>query len=226
MPTAAAPEAVIYRGPASAPGCAEAVAAVLSSGSMPYRCRYIGPQGDRPLSAEALSSAAIYVQPGGGDDLAAAWRAMRPAAEFLRSWVRGGGVYVGFCMGGFLAGRNPGFGLLAGDSAEYIKSAGATIDDDGDHLVEIDWKGSSNPMYFQGGPDFVLGPKDAGGVLGHYPNGSIAAMVARFGAGALGVTGPHPEAPASWYRDAGLVPPNPLPFHCARELVAAARQLL
>ncbi len=45
-------------------------------------------------------------------------------------------------------------------------------------------------------------------VLAHYPNGAIAAAGAAFGAGRVGVVGPHPEATPDWYADAGLAVPR------------------
>ena len=213
------PLAVIYRGPASAPGCAEAVAALLASAPSAFRTAYCGPDERLPLTRATLAGAALYAQPGGGDDLDAAWAAVRPFADTLRSWIRDGGHYVGFCMGGFLAGSDPGFALLPGDSGEYITSPGATVRDDGDALVDVTWRGTRRAVYFQGGPDFTLDPDRRATVVATYPNGAIAALAAPYGAGRVGVTGPHPEAPASWYRDAGLAVPDPLPFAIGHDLV-------
>ena len=64
---------------------------------------------------------------------------------------------------------------------------------------------------FQGGPYFSLPKNSTATVLATYSNGLAAAMVARFSWGSVGETGPHPEAPASWYREAGL--DNPDGFH-------------
>jgi hypothetical protein len=44
-------------------------------------------------------------------------------------------------------------------------------------------------------------------------------MVAPFGLGRVGVTGPHPEAPARWYQEAELATPRPLPFDLGYNLV-------
>ena len=46
-----------------------------------------------------------------------------------------------------------------------------------------------------------------------------AAGVAPSGLRAVGVTGPHPEAPLSWYTDAGLDVPSPLPHSAFTDLV-------
>lgn len=213
------PLALVYRGPAACRGCAEAVVSLLESGPSPFRTAYCGPDEQLPLSGESLAGASLYAQPGGGDDLDAAWVAVRPFASELRNWIRKGGRYVGFCMGGFLAGSDPGFSLLPGDSGEYISSTGATVHSDEDAIVTVRWGGSERAIYFQGGPCFSVPRGDGVSILGTYSNGLVAALVAPFGSGRVGVTGPHPEAPASWYRSADLAVPDPLPFDLGHNLV-------
>ncbi|HUK72272.1 MAG TPA: BPL-N domain-containing protein [Streptosporangiaceae bacterium] len=173
------------------------------------------------MSAQALSSAALYAQPGGGDDLELAWSEMRPYADDIRKWVRGGGHYLGICMGGYLAGFDPGFGLLPGDSREYITAADATVRTDGDSIVTVSWRGQSRHLYFQDGPYFKLRPNSHARVLATYPNGLAAAVVARYGKGSVGVSGPHPEAPASWYSESGLTNPDGIRLDLGYDLIEA-----
>ena len=146
---------------------------------------------------------------------------MRPFADTLRSWIHGGGRYLGFCMGGFLAGSDPGLDILPGDSAEYTSTDGATVHDDGDAVVDLTWRSTRRTVYFQGGPSFVITPGSAADVLARYSNGDVAAVVAPFGSGRVGVIGPHPEAPATWYRESGFPVPDPLPFDIGYNLVQA-----
>jgi glutamine amidotransferase-like uncharacterized protein len=213
------PLALVYRGQAGCTGCSEAVRAMLNRYPAHYRVVFCGPGQEVPVTSATLASASLYVQPGGGDDLDAAWRAVRPFAGALRRWVHGGGHYVGICMGGFLAGFDPGFGLLPGDSGEYTKTSGATVRGDGDALVTVRWRGVDRTIYFQGGPYFTLRPGSGATVLARYSNGRIAAVVARYGAGSVGVVGPHPEAPTAWYREAGLAQPHPTNFDLGVDLV-------
>ena len=73
---AAKPVALVYRGPASRPGTAEAaVRALAHRGALTPR--YVGPGERTRLTAAALRSATLYVQPGGGS-VYAAWPHMRP----------------------------------------------------------------------------------------------------------------------------------------------------
>jgi glutamine amidotransferase-like uncharacterized protein len=220
------PLALVYRGPATLPGCPEAVADLLTAGPWDLDVRFTGPREALPLSAESLASALVYAQPGGGR-LSHAYRKLRRRREAVRDFVRGGGRYLGFCLGGYLAGATPGFGLLPGDTDQYISSAGRTVHDDSDTLVEVVWRGRPRTVFFQDGPYFVLddSARAAGTrVLATYTNGLPAALVTGFGAGRVAVTGPHPEATADWYTDNGL------PVHDARDLavdlVSAALEAL
>ncbi|MFD0920586.1 BPL-N domain-containing protein [Saccharopolyspora rosea] len=200
----AAPVAVVYRGPATSPGCAEAVAELLAASAWRFRVRLAGAD---ELAAGALRDAALYAQPGGGD-LAPAYRRMRRHRARIREFVRSGGRYLGFCLGGYLAGATPGFGLLPGDTDQYIASAGASVPDESDTVVRVRWRDRPRHVYFQDGPHFWFEPGAEPTVLATYDNGTVAAAVVRFGAGAVGVCGPHPEADESWYAEHGLSNPD------------------
>jgi hypothetical protein len=112
-------------------------------------------------------------------------------------------------MGGYLAGRTPGFQLLPGDTDQFIASRRASVKTEADTIVNVHWRGQLRSMYFQDGPFFLL---DRGAtdviVLATYTSGKIAALVAPYGKGKVGVSGPHPEATAAWYEAANLVNPE------------------
>jgi glutamine amidotransferase-like uncharacterized protein len=201
-----APLALVYRGPAARPSaCSDAVAHLLRSSSHRFDVRFVGPRGELPLKPKILARAAIYAQPGGGE-LAPAYRSMRKHRSTIREYVAGGGRYLGFCLGGYLAGATPGFDLLPGDTDQYVTSSDATTRGTHDTIVEVLWRGQRRRMFFQDGPIFRL-DSDAGvTVLARYSNNTIAAVVAPFGNGRVAVVGPHPEATSDWFVDAGLSP--------------------
>jgi glutamine amidotransferase-like uncharacterized protein len=174
-----------------------------------------------PVSAASLSRAEVYVQAGGPDDVDGAWEEVRGSAPALREWVRGGGRYLGFCMGGYLAGRDPGFGLLPGDTDAYTASRGASVRSADDTVVTVRWRGRERHVYFQDGPYFSLEKGADAKVLATYDNGTVAALVARYGAGRVGVVGPHPEADSSWYDEAGLRNPEGVRLDLGHDLVTA-----
>ncbi|WP_051341820.1 BPL-N domain-containing protein [Pseudonocardia spinosispora] len=216
-----APLALIYGGPQGCPDCAPAVAALLRAAPRPFRTRYVGPDSGVALTSAVLAQARLYVQPGGGADLEGAWRQLRGSAELVRGWVREGGSYLGLCFGAYLAGRNPGFDLLPGDTDGYTSSPGAAVTDDRDTVVDVDWRGQRRHMYFQDGPAFYLNEGAGATVLATYPNGTVAAAVAPYGKGRVGVSGPHPEADESWYTEKGLSNPDGVRLDLAYDLVDA-----
>ncbi|MCP9946622.1 BPL-N domain-containing protein [Streptomyces somaliensis] len=211
--------ALVYRGPAACDGCAEAAAALLKTARRPYTVKYAGPGEEVPLTAAGLADADLYVQPGGNDDLDGTWERLRGAAGAIRDWTRDGGRYLGICMGAYLAGDDPGFGLLPGSTDQYTTSPGASVHDARDAVVVVTWRSRRRHMYFQDGPLFLLEEGADASVIATYDNGTAAAVVAPYGKGRVGVVGPHPEADASWYSSAGLYNPDSVRFDLGHDLV-------
>jgi len=208
--TGARPVALVYRGPAGCPGCSEAVAALLHNSKWGFDVKYVGPNERLSISdGLKLPNVKLYAQPGGNGSLSQAYRSLRNDARDIQNFVKNGGRYLGICMGGYLAGATPGFNLLPGDTDEFVTSPGATVESTKDTTVDVNWRGQSRYMYFQDGPYFILN-RGARGVtlLATYTNGEIAAMVAVYGKGKVGGSGPHPEAGRSWYRAYNLPYPG------------------
>lgn len=213
------PLALVYRGPAACAGCSEAAAALLRSSPTGFRTEFCGPDEDVQISADTLAEAAVYAQPGGGD-VRRAWRRVRAYAQDIRDFVDAGGHYLGFCLGAYLAGDRPGFGLLGGIGVEgYIYSPGASVHDTDDTVVQIRWRGRARHVYFQDGALFRVPPGTPTTVLATYDTGAPAALVTRYGAGRVGVVGPHPEADQSWYAEAGLTNPDGISFDLGHDLI-------
>lgn len=195
------PLALVYRGKASLPGCPEAAARALASSPYRFRIRFGKP------TREKLRGVALYCQPG-GDELEPAWRRLRKHADPVRDFVNGGGRYLGFCLGGYLAGDDPGFGLLEETTDTYVGTPGCEVADDDSHVIDVTWAGRRRSIYFQDGCRFTPGPRTE--VVARYANGLPAAVVSPFGAGRVAVSGPHPEATDDWFADEDL-PPLALP---------------
>lgn len=208
-PAAPRPLALVYRGPASSPGIPADTARFLLTCRQRFRVEFCGPRrGDQRVDAASLARAALFVQPGGGNDFIAAWRSVRGYEGPLRDYLRHGGRYLGICMGGYLAGSQPGFNLLPGNCDDYTKTRGAQVTDGRNAVITVDWPllhhRSRRKVFYQDGPYFWLHRRARARVLARYSNHRIAAMVVRYGRGAVGVCGPHPEANRSWYEEAGL----------------------
>jgi glutamine amidotransferase-like uncharacterized protein len=213
--------ALVYNGPQGCDDCGPAIAKVLRESPQQFRVLYVGPGTGTELTADVLDEADLYVQPGGGSDLESTWDDLSPASDDLRAWVKDGGSYLGLCFGAYLAGQNPGFNLLPGDAFGWAGSEGSTVPDDRDTVVPVTWKGQPRHMYFQDGPGFTLDdPMDAT-VLATYPNDVPAVLVANYGAGKVGVSGPHPEADYSWYEDKGLENPDGYSTDMIYDLITA-----
>ncbi|HEY3992277.1 MAG TPA: BPL-N domain-containing protein [Ktedonobacteraceae bacterium] len=214
------PLALVYRGPAGCPGCSEAVAELLQSSHWRFRVQYVGPGEYLKLTPETLQDAALYAQPGGSDELSRAYRQMKTHAHALKTYVASGGRYLGICMGGYLAGKTPGFHLFPGDTDQFIASPGASVKTATDTLVQVYWRGQRRFMYFQDGPFFQLnhGAKDVT-VLATYTNGKVAVLVAAYGKGKVGISGPHPEATTAWYKDEQLVNPEGVKMDLGYDLI-------
>ncbi|GAA4831805.1 BPL-N domain-containing protein [Saccharopolyspora rosea] len=207
-PPAARPNALVHRGSGAPQGTAEAVAELLSAPPLNYRVAFTGTGEDVPLDAESLSGAVLYAYPGGGD-VGPAWWRLRRSAGAIRDFVRGGGCYLGFCLGAYLAGSSPGLGLLPGDTDRYAGSPGSEISHTAGAVVDVDWRQRGRQVYFQDGPYFRLEAAAPVSVLAHYRSGQPAAVVGSHGRGSFGLVGPHPEATDSWYTDDELPVPAP-----------------
>lgn len=221
-PVSADPLALVYRGPAGCQGCSEAVAAVLETSKYQFRVEYVGPNEPLQLNAETLKHAILYAQPGGGDDVPRAAQSI--GAEGLaavRDFVGNGGRYLGICMGAYLA-SDAGFGIVDGQAVSYVGRPGSLVEHDEDTVTPVYWRNEERWVYYQSGSTILFSSTAQGvDVLARYPNNDIAASVSSFGAGRVGLVGPHPEADASWYDAAGLVDPDGHTIELAQDLLAA-----
>lgn len=147
-------------------------------------------------------------------DLTPAWRDVKKYQKIIQDFVAGGGHYLGFCVGAYLAGPDEGFNLFpSGVRADQeIDQRNSQVDDEEDTVIHVDWTFSSGDkqckteknrwLYFQDGAA-ILGKvgKDGnkGKVLGRYSKSKdVAAYVVGYKKGIVGVVGPHPEADKSW----------------------------
>ncbi len=220
-PTAIKPLAIVYRGPATCDGdggeCAPAWADMFKSCQPGFDVMFVGPGESSDVTPEVLAKAGVFIYPGGNDSIAKDWKHVAGYRDAIRDFVQRGGRYLGSCTGGYLAATNPwagtdiGFGLLPGNAGEYVGSPGADITTTGDTLVDVVWKdvwgNSKHPIYLQDGAFFEAANASSPGVLvlaTYAANGAIAALVAPFGKGKVGVEGPHAEAPLSWYEANGV----------------------
>ncbi|KAH8180161.1 Bromodomain protein [Sarocladium implicatum] len=226
----------VYRGPATCDGCPESAADLVESALEDVKITYVGPDEDVDISKSSLKEFDVYIQPGGGD-LDPGWKDMKRYAEAIREFVSGGGYYVGICLGAYLAGDDPGFGILPDgvDADEESAQDDAEVKGEEDTVIRVNWTFSSGKkkgktednrwLYFQDGAS-IMGKektlKKEGKVLGRYSkSGDVAAYVASYGKGVVGVVGPHPEATKDWYEDEGIKNPNGYDLDIGRDFIRA-----
>lgn len=250
---AAMPVAIVYDGAAACEDCTDAVADALGGAYTIVRAGDADGLVSVTAALEKYPSAAVFVQPGGGDDLdegfdavevgvaasrrgrvlprntaargpprahgapkprsrlhasrARAWPCAQAYSAALRAWVHGGGAYVGICMGGYLAGDDErAFKLIANHltDVDYTAEETADVKTMDETFVTVQWRAAPETIYFQGGPSFEFKPglsateRAEVDVVARYANGQMAAAIMPYGAGAVGVLGPHPEAPEDW----------------------------
>lgn len=126
---------------------------------------------------------------------------MRKYRAPIREFVSNGGRYLGVCLGAYLAGHTPGFGLLPkhADTDSECEQKTAQVKNDDDTIIQVDWKWSAGPkagqttkdrwIYFQEGA-VIQGfrPSADAFILGRYSkSGGVAASVNRHGKGWVGL---------------------------------------
>ncbi|KAL4731478.1 hypothetical protein ACLX1H_000446 [Fusarium chlamydosporum] len=224
------PKAVVYRGPASSPGCPEAIGALLESSPSHFKVIYAGPKEQVDVTDETLEGASIYAH-GGGPNWEKAYRQTKRYKKTIQNFVNNGGHYMGFCLGAYLAGPNDGYDLLPNGvkTDQEIERRGAQIRDENDTVIQVDWTfktgktDKSRWLYFQDGV-VIKGLKEdkPGRVIGKYSsNGDVAASVTPYGKGWVGLVGPHPEADETWYEDADVKNPEGIRLDIGHDFVQA-----
>jgi glutamine amidotransferase-like uncharacterized protein len=201
---------MIYRGANSTDQCPESVARLFKRTFPKVAITYAGPSEKVQINADSLSRVDVFAQPG-GPDVDDAMEEANAYAPALRSFVENGGRYVGFCLGAYMAGHDPGFGLIpAGDEvAQEIEEPGAQVGGEEDTIIQVDWSFSTGKkegktererwLYFQDGPVFSLAQGSTARVLARYSRtGGVAAVINGFGKGWVANVGPHPEADRAW----------------------------
>lgn len=233
------PQALVYRGPATCKGCPEAVANLLEFSPRHFEVHYAGPEEEIQINLENLQNVELYAQPGGDDgticrhnsfqsylqadnarltDLDEAYEQLKQYRPAIRVFVKNGGRYLGICLGAYLAGWTPGFGLLPkkSDADQEIKRKRTQVKNEDDTVIQVDWTWSAGSqagrtttnrwMYFQDGTVIVGFRSSANSfVLGRYSKtGDVAASLNQYGEGWVGLIGPHPEASQEWCKRCSL----------------------
>lgn len=149
--------------------------------------------GRQHLRDKVLKKYDLLCIPGGLGDSDTWHSIMEPFADSITNFVASGRRYLGICMGAYWAGPYY-FNLLQNiEPVQYIKRADAEVRRSFGTVVDIDWSGQTETVYFYDGCCFIgKGPRQ---VLATYSNGEPAAIIQDN----LGLIGPHLESDIYWY---------------------------
>lgn len=153
------------------------------------------------LTDKFLKKYDLLAVPGGIGDSDSWHTIMEPSKDSILNFVNHGKRYLGICMGAYWAGAYY-FGLLKHvEPVQYIKQPKTTVSRSFGTVVDVNWKGSLQSMYFYDGCAFV-GNVDSCQVIATYPNSDPAAIIQNN----LALIGPHPESDDYWYSKAYMKP--------------------
>jgi glutamine amidotransferase-like uncharacterized protein len=200
-PTGDAPLALVYKGPGACfdGNCSKVAADLLRRAG--YHTLYVHPS---QITARLLAKAKVYVQPG-GDALRVRAALSEKAFNAIKDYVYNGGNYLGFCAGAFLASpwlddndTLPGLNIVPAYDIDH------THGDEKPRVEPIIWHGVTRYVYYQGGAAFRVDEKNADIIQGIYQDGTAVIVYNTYGKGRVAVSGAHPEAPDSWFKDDDL----------------------
>ncbi|MFB9886273.1 BPL-N domain-containing protein [Balneatrix alpica] len=195
-----APYALIYNGPTADEASTEAISAVVQQLGLPIR--YISELETLP---SLLQEAKVFVIGGTDDDVEPLLQRFTPTLRAtLRSYLQDGGRFLGICGGAYLASLGWQEEERFVEALAIVPALSASYDEDFEaKIYPVTWQGEARQMYYQAGPSFTLeASADRVTKLAYYQDQQLAALLSSYGRGKVAVSGPHPEAPASWRHEA------------------------
>jgi len=193
-------DVLIYQGDATATGDAESFAEIAGSHGLKYDT--VSSNELDSMSLDQLASYGVIVWPGGyAGQMSNSLRA--ETREKIRKAVVERGVgFNGTCAGAFIAvspDTSWGFSIIPANTLDYFR-----LENQGVEISMADVKfadGKTRNMVWYGGPQM---PEWPGGTIARYDDGNPALAQTWAGEGFVTLSGPHPEAPQSWYDKNGL----------------------
>ena len=136
----------------------------------------------------------IVAVPGGFGDANSFDRLFQHNITRIQEFVKGGGGYLGICMGAYWAGQHY-LDILTGvDAVQYITQSNADTRRPHAKAIDIKWNGHPDRMFFYDGCALV-GDTGKFKTIATYANGDAMAIVQ----GRIGLIGCHPESEQFWY---------------------------
>jgi hypothetical protein len=149
------------------------------------------------LDANFFDDVDMIAVPGGIGDSDSHEALFRENGDRVRDFVKGGGKYLGICMGAYWADQYY-FDLFKDIRAsQYITRPGTDTKRPHAKAQRVLWKGQEELMYFYDGCAFHGNGLDSADIYSLYPNGDPMAII-QDNVGAIGC---HPESEISWYTE-------------------------
>jgi hypothetical protein len=135
----------------------------------------------------------IVAVPGGFGDANSFDRLFQHNIDRIRAFVKGGGGYLGICMGAYWAGSNY-FDILDNvDAVQYITQPNTDTRRPHAKAISITWQGHPDRMFFYDGCALV--GDGYHNTIATYANGDAMSIIQ----GRIGLIGCHPESEKFWY---------------------------
>ena len=133
--------------------------------------------------------------PGGIGDASSFDYLFSENGDSIKRFVRGGGKYLGICMGAYWAEHHY-LDLLKDIRAEqYITRPSADTRRPHAKNQRVLWRGEEENMFFYDGCALVGSGIDTAKIWSLYPTGDLMAVIQ----GNVGIMGCHPESQLHWY---------------------------
>jgi len=132
--------------------------------------------------------------PGGFGDASTFDSLFKYNLKRVRKFVKGGGRYLGICMGAYWAGNNY-LDILDGvDAVQYLSRPGTDTRRPHAKNISITWQGTPINMFWYDGCALV-GNNKKFKTIATYANGDAMSIIQ----GRIGLIGCHPESEQFWY---------------------------
>lgn len=200
-------DALIYQGDATAYGAVESISQILDSHQKTYDI--VSSKELNQMGLKDFTQYGMIVWPGGYAGVMSG-SLTHKTRDQLRQAVNNEGVsYVGFCAGAFIAVSPPsesgstgswGLSIIPEPTLSYYYLEDQGIEES---MVQVQLpNGATRDLVWWGGP-YLL--ETEGGVIARYQKTNQPAITQSWaGKGLTLLSGPHPEAPASWRTKLGL----------------------
>lgn len=137
----------------------------------------------------------LIIVPGGLGDSSSFRYLLKNHVHNIRKFIKGGGRYLGICMGAYWADKHYLDILDQIRVVQYIKRPNADTRRPHPKSQRVLWNGQEEYMFFYDGCALVGPGIDRSLIYSLYPNGDAMAIISN----KIGLIGCHPESEYHWY---------------------------